>query len=159
MQRCNSLWNLGGREPQSVAQACEVHRGALIWDNNYSCFLVEAECWATRKWQEAKLHLVEMHLLRVICTVTRTGRIRNAKIKENITTAPVAEKSTIPRCSGRCHRYGHGHKYFTQKRWTDMTIYRYIAYFKATEYHREKSRNDTWVVKAHSQKRLETNPL
>lgn len=46
-----------------------------------------------------------MHALRLMCRISRKGRIRNANIKENIMAAPVAKKSMMPNTAGTCNRY------------------------------------------------------
>ena len=38
---------------------------------------VQNECWAVKKMNEKRLHVVEMIMLRWMCRVTRLNKVRN----------------------------------------------------------------------------------
>lgn len=57
-----------------------------------------------RKW-EVKVHFVEMCMLGRTCGVTRSDRIRNEHVQQNLQVAPIEEKMT--ECSLRWYEHEH----------------------------------------------------
>ncbi|KAJ8714621.1 hypothetical protein PYW07_002846 [Mythimna separata] len=67
-------------------------KGAIYKSVIRPVILYGLECWAMKKMDEKRLHLVEMRMLRWVCGVTRMDKVRNKCIRESLKVAPVTEK-------------------------------------------------------------------
>lgn len=51
-----------------------------------------AECWAINKKEEIKLKVVEMRMLKWMCCVTRSDKIRNKNTRRSLSITNIARK-------------------------------------------------------------------
>jgi hypothetical protein len=54
--------------------------------------MYDTECWATKGQHVQKMSVVEMRMLRWICSHTRKNRIRNDDIRDKLGVAQIQEK-------------------------------------------------------------------
>ena len=62
-----------------------------------------ADTWATTKWQERRLDVNEMRMLRWMCGVTEKDKITNKRVRGSAYVAPLTKKIT----DKRLNWYGH----------------------------------------------------
>ncbi|CAH2210124.1 jg25442, partial [Pararge aegeria aegeria] len=73
--------------------------------------LYGAECWATKRTHEQKLHVNEMKMLRWAPGVTRLDKVRNEYIRGSYKVAHITDKMT----EGRLRWYGRGDDHAVRK--------------------------------------------
>lgn len=56
---------------------CDCRRPTLLYELWF-------DCWATKTWEDAKVHVGDMRMLRWMCGLTRKDRIRNENIRGNL---------------------------------------------------------------------------
>jgi len=75
--------------------------------------LYGTECWPTKRRHVQQLSVVEMRMLRWMCSHTRRDRVRNEDIRDRVGVAPIEEKLV----QHRLRWFGH-----TQRRPPDAPV-------------------------------------